>query len=482
MKFTVVKKNIFIISILILAAFLRLYHINYQSLWLDEIHTINEADPALTLKELYQVLCSTDPHPPLYFLLARSAFYLFGHTALTLRLLSAVLGIAGVWSIYILGKELYNKKAGLIAALLLAVNHFHIYYSQDGRPYPLLFLCTTISFYFLVRFIKNPTWRSSVLYGVFAGLMLYSHLFSLFALCSQCAILLYFIIRPYSHPVTAKKMFLYCITSGVVIIIMYLPCFEILHQAASRTSFWIPKPKYDVYIDLIKEFFGNYDVQLFFAGIALLFFFIALRNEKLKKTQPAILKLCGIVLLTWIIITLLIPFVKSYIGLPVIVSRYFINILPAIIVLISIGILQFKNEVLRYAITCILVVLSLYNIFILKRFYDTINKTQFREATNFIIKNNTEKAPVVSSLGWYMPFYLKNGHNDYTLIYESLEDHVAGMIKDNSKIKAFWYIDAHNRPYNPSEPVKQFLDTNFRVKENYEGYDIWTRHYEPVQK
>jgi len=475
------KSNILLLMILLLALALRLYHINFQSLWLDEIHTVNEANPALTLKELYELLCYADPHPPLYFLLAKGAFILFGYTDITLRILSVVIGISGVWSIYLLGKELYTKQAGLIGATLIAVNQFHIYYSQDARPYPLLFLCTVLSFYFLLKFIKSPSLRSAVLYGIFTGLMLYSHLFSLFALCSQCVILLYFILKPYGNVVTARKMFVQCLISGAVIIILYLPCLGIFISAAARTSFWIEKPKPDVYIDLISEFFGNYDILLLFVIVALVYFFIGIAKENRKKVSPPLLKVGGILLLSWLLITLLIPLLKSYIGVSIIISRYFINVLPAVILLVAIGITQIKNKLVIYGVTTSMVVLSLYNIFIVKQYYTTINKTQFREATAFIAKNNIDNSPVVSSLGWYMPFYFNMYSKPYPVYNKSLEEITTIMGNDASRIKSFWYIDAHIRPYNPSEKAKQFLESNFEVDKSYEGYDVWTKHYIPLK-
>ena len=40
-----VKSNKWIILILIVATILRLYNIDYQSLWMDEIYTLNVASP-----------------------------------------------------------------------------------------------------------------------------------------------------------------------------------------------------------------------------------------------------------------------------------------------------------------------------------------------------------------------------------------------------------------------------------------------------
>lgn len=150
-----IKQNYILISILLFGAILRFYHADFQSVWLDEIHTLNESNPNITWSEFYKSLLASEPHPPLYFALVRVLFGVFGYTTIVLRLFSALLGVAGLYAIYVLGKEMSNKKTGLIAAFLLSTNYFHLYYSQDGRPYIFLVLFTIFAFYRLVLFIKN---------------------------------------------------------------------------------------------------------------------------------------------------------------------------------------------------------------------------------------------------------------------------------------------------------------------------------------
>lgn len=150
-----IKSNKVIFLFLIIGSFLRLYHLNFQSPWLDEIHTLNEANPKLSFNEVHDALLIAEPHPPLYFFIMNVVFKIFGYSIFIARMVSAIIGIAGLYSIYLLGKELFSKKAGIFAMILLSVNYFHIYYSQDARMYGLLFLTTTLSFYYLTRLISK---------------------------------------------------------------------------------------------------------------------------------------------------------------------------------------------------------------------------------------------------------------------------------------------------------------------------------------
>lgn len=476
------KHNYVLIGILLLSAVLRFYHLDYQSLWLDEIHTANESNPLFSLSETFKSLYESDPHPPLYFLLVKALFSIFGSSSFVLRFFSAVLGVAGVWALYLLGKELYSKKVGLYAAALLSVNFFHIYYSQDARPYPLLCLTTTISFYYLIKFIRTASLKSAVLYGVFTGVMLGTHLFALFVLLSQCVILLYFVCRPYNGIVTWKKFFLYCLLAGVIVGVMYIPCFKTLLIASQRTSMWIPEPAANVFIELLKEFFGNSGALFYLVLLALVFFFARLIGVSKGSIGNGIsdrFNFAALILLLWIITVFVTTLIRSYVSLPIIVSRYFICVLPAFILIIVIGLSVIKNRFLEFILIFILVLYSLINVISEKKYYKVKTKTEFREATKFIIQNNKDNTPVVTSLGWYMPFFLKNDKVNYEVIDNSLDVYIKAIMADSTKIKAFWYIDGHVRPYAPSKEVNQFLEDKFCIENNFEGYDIWTRHYVP---
>ena len=140
------KYSLWLTAILIITAFLRFLALDKQSLWLDELHTMNEAAPALTLKEMFSYLTCCDQHPPLYFLFEKLLFSVFGHTSLVARSFSATLGVGSVWLMYLLGKELSGKRLGLIAAAITCVNYYNILYSQEARDYIMAFFFAALSF------------------------------------------------------------------------------------------------------------------------------------------------------------------------------------------------------------------------------------------------------------------------------------------------------------------------------------------------
>ncbi len=475
-----IKSNKIIVIFLIIGAFLRLFHLDFQSVWLDEIHTLNESNPEFSFQEVYSSLLIAEPHPPLYFFIMNIVFKIFGYTTLVARLFSAFIGIAGIYTIYLLGKELYSKKVGIYAMILLSVNYFHIYYSQDARMYVLLFFTTTLSFYFLTKLLKNPTIKNTIIFSVVSTLMIYSHFFALFTLIAQYLILLYFIIFPFK--VTRIKFLKYTFISGIITVLLYIPTYKLILKTTQMKSIWIEMPGLDVYTQFYKDFFGQSELVLFFTIPILLLYFIKLfdisetKHYSINPNEDK-LKFSFIILFTWIFITLLIPLVRTYTSLPMLVNRYFINILPAILIILSLGLHSIKNKIIKNGIILLLLIFSTTDLFIVKNYYNKVTKTQFREVSQFVVENNKNKETVVTSLPWYFSYFLNNKEQYFFIEDKSLDQKFLDIKNDTSIVKSFWYIDAHLRPYNPSEDTKVMIDSFFIIDENINLLDCYAKHF-----
>ena len=474
------KENKILMILIFIGTILRFYKIDFQSPWIDEIFTLANTGKEKSFKEIYFFLKENDPHPPLYYYIIHIVNLFFDNTSLVARAVSAVFGVAGLFAIYYLAQELFNKKVGIIAVALLSINYFHIYYSQEARMYSMLFLTTTLSFYFLIKLIKKPTIKSVILHAIFALLMIYSHFFALFTLFSQYIILLLFIVKPFN--IERKKMLIYSIMSGIITGILYIPSFNIFLENTKRTSTWIPLPTVDVYTQIFKEFFGQSEVVVFFVLIIFMYYLFILFNKNSKinlEINPNEEKqiFSFLVLFIWIIITLILPLISSFVKLPMLISRYFINILPAIILLIAIGLYYIKNNIVKLSILSIFLVFSLTDIIIVKSYYSNVGKAQFREATNFIIKNNKNKEKVVTSLGLYMSYFLNNGNNNYDVIDKSLDIYISEIQQDTIHLKPFWYIDGFGSDYKPNDVSMNFINKYYYIDNNYDGFQAWTKHF-----
>lgn len=461
-----ITSNYIVLLILVLATALRFYHIDYQSVWLDEICSILEADPNIKWSDLEATIMLSDPHPPLYFALMKILFQLFGYTTLVARVFSAIVGVGGVYALYLLGKEIDNKNTGLLAAFLLAINSFHIYYSQEVRMYALLVLLTVLSYYRLVVYLKENTYKNATLYGLFTGLMLLTQFFGLFVFVSQVIILLFVLIK--KEKAYKLLFFKQLLVSGLVIIISFLPALTIFIETTKKKYTAIKPTTIDTVFLIFKDFVQQSYILLFLYSCLVVVCIYYAFKEKMKQNY--------LILFSWIIISLALPILRSYLVTPMIVSRYFITILPAFIILVSIAVLKFKYAIIKILLLLCLTIVTFYELFIFNDYYNKITKTQFREITEFIKKENKENDQVVSNLNWYLTFFF-NKKEGVQVVEAGLENHIQEMIRNQNKVISFWYFGAFGTYFNITPESQTFLDEKFILAHSFDQFDSWTKHY-----
>lgn len=477
--FESINQNKWLLLILLLALFLRFFHLDYQSLWLDEIYTLNVSSPKLTFKQFHKELIDREGFPHLYFILLKIFYFFFGYTPFVARSFSAIVGVLSVYGIYLLGKELINQRAGLIVAFLLACNEYNVVISQDARPYTLYLLFTILSFYRLSKFIKEPSLRNAVLFGVFSGLIVNANFFGFINLFSQALIILFYLfLKPKQERFTYLKN---AFISGIIALLLFLPNYQMLVKLLNFKSFWVPKPEENSFSSLFKEFLGNSELTMFIFLPLFIFYLIKVFNDKgdlsIKDDKKNEVVFSFTLLFGWAFIFILFLLIKSYTDVSLILTRYFTSIIPVFFLVIGFGISMIKNKIVRGIVIFSLGVLTLTNLVVIKNYYKRIGKSQFREASAFIIENNKNKETVYTSLKYWFDFYLNNETVKTNVAELPLENLVQEMMADPSKVKAFWYVDAHGRAYTISDQAKKFLSDNFYVENNFDGMDAWTKHY-----
>ncbi len=123
----------------------------------------------------------------------------FGHSDAAMRSLSVVFGVASVPLLFGIGRRLFDWRVGLVAALLMAVSPYQVYYSQEYRYYAMFLAFCLASMGLLLRGLgvgdgegsggmespkAAPRRWSWLGYVVFSTLAFYTHGFALFVLAS----------------------------------------------------------------------------------------------------------------------------------------------------------------------------------------------------------------------------------------------------------------------------------------------------------
>ncbi len=171
------------LAITVLGGLLRLHRLAAWPLVLDEGFSVGIAPQALGA--IWTTVVEKDPfHPPLYFMLLHY-WRALGDGDFTLRLLSAILGTLSIWILYRIGSYLFGRPIGLIAALILAVSPFHIWYSQLARMYAAVFLFSLVALDALVRLLREGRASHWLAYVAAAVLSIYTDHGALLALAAH---------------------------------------------------------------------------------------------------------------------------------------------------------------------------------------------------------------------------------------------------------------------------------------------------------
>ncbi len=168
---------------------IRFASLGVQSYHHDEVITAARVLPGSFIHMLREVKAS-ESNPPLYYVLGWGWAKAFGTGEVGLRSLSALFGVATIPVAFFAGRELVGRRAGLIAAAIVAVNPMLIWYSQEARSYAVLVFFGALSLFFFARALRTRKGRDLALWALASALALCSHYFAFFAVGIEAAWLL----------------------------------------------------------------------------------------------------------------------------------------------------------------------------------------------------------------------------------------------------------------------------------------------------
>lgn len=169
-------RHLALAGIVVLAAVFRLYLLD--SLPSDMFNDLayNHQETQTILNGDWMIYATGYPgRESLLFYLTALLSHLTGLNFFTLKLVTALLGIATVPVVYLLGREAYNDAVGLVAALLLAVAKWHVLISRVGFRGIQTALVAALVLLFLLRGLRRGRRGDFLWAGAFTGLSLYTY-------------------------------------------------------------------------------------------------------------------------------------------------------------------------------------------------------------------------------------------------------------------------------------------------------------------
>lgn len=279
------------------------------SLWGDEAWAAT-----LALKPYLKIITTVarDTSPPLYYLLYHTWIKFFGISEVSIRTLSFLFFLGTVLTVYFIGKLLWDKKTGVLAALLTFTNPFLFHYAFEGRMYALLLLTSALSVYFFLK--KN---RPGFILASTATL--YSHHFSIFIIFFEA---IWRLAEVWRQPI---KKIIKELTDFFIIGLLYLPWLYPLYYQTSLvgSGFWLGKPNPKVFLATVLKFIVGEGFEPA-RQLALLAIIITLFLRNWLKDKEKSLFLLG-----WFFIPLILVYLISQVFQSIFFDRYMLMVIPA---------------------------------------------------------------------------------------------------------------------------------------------------------
>ncbi len=375
-----------ILILLVLFAFaLRLYHLDFQSLWRDEMDAIRFA--RRDLSGLQPLFVTPGHNGALYYLILHFWIRLVGDTEFGVRFLSLVCGVLSMPLMFRLGRWWMARSGSLVAVLLSTTSPFLIWYSQEGKMYALLLLLSMTATYIYLLALERQRVYLWISYLAIMATSMYVHLLSVllvpFHLC------LFLVTWPRYR--AALRMWL------VTFLILALP--------------YVPLARWEVPL-LLSPFTTGHQFYRLHEVLNILLFAFSLNLAPYRSLVPIalfiFLLLSGIFLYTrsnvsveskgqksiWqrrqesisLSLYLFLPVGSLFLislGMPIITARYLITVVPAYLLLLSCGVVAVSQRSRALAVACLAAVL-VSNLYVVWLQGHTTIKSDFRSAAKYI--------------------------------------------------------------------------------------------------
>ena len=332
MKKNYEKLNLNLIFILILViGFLFRYLNNFdQIFWNDENYTLFITDPSIKFDDFLNRHKTIDESPILYFYILR-LFNNITYTAEHLRLSSIIYSTLSILVSYKLFRIFFNKKVSLFSLALISFNIFLIWQAKEARIASSVVFFGIINILIFYKFLK--TYKFKYKFSLF--------LINLFSL-SYYPFLLMIIISQFFYVLFSHKS-----RAKSFIIILFLTLGFYFYLNIDYVLLKASKPYHHFHLDItffVNYFFRSFFGSIIFGGLTLLLFAISLIQIIIKKKNNFIIFNVYLIFVTY-------AFAVSYSlikGGGVIAPRYYIFLIPSIIIVITEFFINPKLKIYKY--------------------------------------------------------------------------------------------------------------------------------------
>ncbi|MBI2465018.1 glycosyltransferase family 39 protein [Candidatus Shapirobacteria bacterium] len=286
----------------------------------------------------------TDGKQPLFMWITVAFFKIFSDPLFSGRLLSVFSGLLNLLSLYFIGRFFISRKVAIISSIVYLILPFTFFFDRLSLPDSLLSALGSLSLLFSILLAKYPRLDLAMILGIILGLSWLTKSPAIyFITLSAFTFILY-------NPKNIKKIYLPAVSvvfSFVIYNILRLgPQFSQIN-IRNRDYVWgisdIISHPLDPFIPHLRDLFVLYSQYISIPLLIVSLLGILIYRQKLNH------KIFFILLSWWVL-----PLVANMMFAKVFTGRYILFTVPPLIILMSIGLSQFKLS-LKYTLVVLTV-------------------------------------------------------------------------------------------------------------------------------
>ena len=482
----------YVLLALVLTAFaLRVDHLDFQSLWRDEVDAITFATRALP--KVLSTFAKPRENGPLYFLLLRPWIALTGDSEFSVRFFSLAFGILAIPLAHALGRRWLSPLGSILGALLMTFSPYLIWYSQEAKMYTLITFLTMFSLYLYMEALSRGRWPYWTAYVMVTSFCLYTHILA--ALIIPLEFILFVVWWP-RHRARLKPWLVAigCVTLPYVPLALW----EVPLLLSTYTTGHPFYPLHDILRILFFVFsHGVCDMAspwlLVLTSVPFIFPFLAgvfLGDKKLNldigfdvRRREAVQHLREVALLLYLFLPVIGVYLIS-LGMPIFTERYLIYVAPAFYFILARGLAAVKLRSNVVFALCLALVLILDVKSVWAQSHTRI-KSDFRSAAQYFALHREPDDLAI----FLMPYVRRTFEYYYRSDYHSADSPCTNNGMSEGELEALldkltkghrsaWLVASEAESCDERGLVKAWLDGNGKLVDEKEFAMVRLYRYE----
>jgi hypothetical protein len=127
----------------------------------------------------------------------------------------------------------------------------------------------------------------------------------------------------------------------------------------------------------------------------------------------------------------------------------------------------------------LLLTFSLNDFFIIKNFYNTPFKANYRNCSGFILERLTAQDEVVATVGWHYGYFFNNRLPGLSVNWQNADEYINSRKLAPHNKKSFWYAAVHEEKFSPKEDFA-FFNKNFILDGRADFFESCALHFRPA--